>query len=552
VILRDVRESAPLDVLLPAILAARPALIESANFDAIGIYYISPAGVVRYFPPYGIVDHIYASAADAGIAGLMERMQNPERATIWTPPYEDEGGRGQVMTAYSPVYVGDEFRGAIGVDLAIARIIAQLDDVRLGRTGYAFYIDSTGTPMPSKGGAAIEAALAGPDGPALEPIIAAMRAGEFGVATVTLDGKKVYLAHAPFGEIGGSLGFVAPVDEITEQSEAVTASIADEGNRTIILTLVVLGVLLAVALGGAAWLNRRLVLKPLAALVGATREVAAGNLSATPPVASRDEFGDLAASFNAMTGQLRESRDTLEERVEERTRELRTLLEVSNSISAALNLEDLAGRVLDQLGTIMEYSGAMILLIEGEEMVALDARGPDGDRDPYAGHRWPRPETGIVADALNERRPMRIEDAEARPEVAEAQRAVEGPAAGARSWLVVPLLSQDRAVGALSLWSAAPGRYSENDGEIALAAANAIAVAIENARLFEASQEAAATEERQRLARELHDSVSQALYGIALGTRTGSRSSTGTRLTSASRWNTSIRWPRRVWPRCVR
>ena len=42
-------------------------------------------------------------------------------------------------------------------------------------------------------------------------------------------------------------------------------------------------------------------------------------------------------------------------------------------------------------------------------------------------------------------------------------------------------------------------------------------MAIEHARLYEQAQELAAVEERQRLARELHDSVSQALYGIALG-----------------------------------
>ncbi|HEX9133734.1 MAG TPA: sensor histidine kinase [Ktedonobacteraceae bacterium] len=49
---------------------------------------------------------------------------------------------------------------------------------------------------------------------------------------------------------------------------------------------------------------------------------------------------------------------------------------------------------------------------------------------------------------------------------------------------------------------------------------NQAAVALENARLYEQAQELAALEERQRLARELHDSVSQALYGITLGTHT--------------------------------
>ena len=52
------------------------------------------------------------------------------------------------------------------------------------------------------------------------------------------------------------------------------------------------------------------------------------------------------------------------------------------------------------------------------------------------------------------------------------------------------------------------------------ALAERAAVAIHNAELHEKAQQAASLEERQRLARELHDSVSQALYGIALGTRT--------------------------------
>lgn len=50
--------------------------------------------------------------------------------------------------------------------------------------------------------------------------------------------------------------------------------------------------------------------------------------------------------------------------------------------------------------------------------------------------------------------------------------------------------------------------------------ADQVAVGVENARLFAEARGKAALEERQKLARELHDSVSQALYGIALGTKT--------------------------------
>jgi signal transduction histidine kinase len=61
---------------------------------------------------------------------------------------------------------------------------------------------------------------------------------------------------------------------------------------------------------------------------------------------------------------------------------------------------------------------------------------------------------------------------------------------------------------------------SGSDLSLLTTIADQAAVAIENARLSEQAQEVAVLEERQRLARELHDSVSQALYGIALGART--------------------------------
>jgi signal transduction histidine kinase len=64
--------------------------------------------------------------------------------------------------------------------------------------------------------------------------------------------------------------------------------------------------------------------------------------------------------------------------------------------------------------------------------------------------------------------------------------------------------------------------HAPDEREIRLfqALADRASIAIQNAELFERAQQAASLEERQRLARELHDSVSQALYGIALGART--------------------------------
>lgn len=83
-----------------------------------------------------------------------------------------------------------------------------------------------------------------------------------------------------------------------------------------------------------------------------------------------------------------------------------------------------------------------------------------------------------------------------------------------------PLRSRGRLLGALTCYYAAGREVADDDSAFLQAVADQAAVAIENARLFLEVQQKAVLEERQRLARELHDSVSQALYAIGLGART--------------------------------
>jgi PAS domain S-box-containing protein len=86
--------------------------------------------------------------------------------------------------------------------------------------------------------------------------------------------------------------------------------------------------------------------------------------------------------------------------------------------------------------------------------------------------------------------------------------------------LAVPLLVKDETYGALMLYYQQSREFNDEDIELAKAVGDQAALAIENARLRTDAARMATVAERSRLARELHDSVSQALYGIALGTRT--------------------------------
>lgn len=86
-----------------------------------------------------------------------------------------------------------------------------------------------------------------------------------------------------------------------------------------------------------------------------------------------------------------------------------------------------------------------------------------------------------------------------------------------RSFLGVPIVLKDRVIGAFYLTDKRTEReFSEADQQLIEMLAAHAAIAIENARLYERSRELSVVEERNRLARELHDSVSQTLFSVTL------------------------------------
>jgi signal transduction histidine kinase len=87
-----------------------------------------------------------------------------------------------------------------------------------------------------------------------------------------------------------------------------------------------------------------------------------------------------------------------------------------------------------------------------------------------------------------------------------------------QSAALVPLTIKEEVIGTLVTLGklGGKGEFDQSDLDLLIAFANQAAIAIENARLYEQSQQLAVVEERQRLARDLHDSVTQALYGMTL------------------------------------
>jgi len=85
-----------------------------------------------------------------------------------------------------------------------------------------------------------------------------------------------------------------------------------------------------------------------------------------------------------------------------------------------------------------------------------------------------------------------------------------------RAVLSVPMVIKDEKVGALTLYYAQPRVFEQEEIDMAVSFCDQAALAIENARLREKIQEDAVTEERNRIARDLHDSVTQTLFSASL------------------------------------
>jgi PAS domain S-box-containing protein len=214
-------------------------------------------------------------------------------------------------------------------------------------------------------------------------------------------------------------------------------------------------------------------------------------------------------------------RATLEQRVAERTRELEALLEVSHTVASTLEFGWLVRVILDQLSNVVEYTGAFVLTLEADSLRVVDYRGPVAT-EQLVGTLFPLEHAVVYQEVLRRgQAPVIVSDL--RDGSSFSQAILTSPIApldparaSSRSLLAVPLRIKDRMIGLLRLDHAEPHAYGARHAAMALAFANQAAVALENARLYARAQAVAALEERQRLARDLHDSVTQSLYGVTM------------------------------------
>ena len=279
--------------------------------------------------------------------------------------------------------------------------------------------------------------------------------------------------------------------------------------RQFLIVLLALGVIVPVLVTA---YGVRHITDPIQKLIHATEGVTAGQFEHRIDVKTGDEIEILAGQFNLMSAKLDDSYSSLEKKVADRTRELATLNSIISVASRSLNIQEILEDVLNKTVEQMGFDAGAAFKLESDPTLKL-----------LMAHRGFEP--GIAIDFVNsytntsprntaenppEVRTYEIEDAQ------DERQLVHFGQPGFHRLVSVPLSTKGRTLGLFLLGKRERGSLSPEELSLLNSIGQQIGVAMENARLYEQAEQAAVAAERQRMARELHDAVTQTLFSANL------------------------------------
>ena len=156
-----------------------------------------------------------------------------------------------------------------------------------------------------------------------------------------------------------------------------------------------------------------------------------------------------------------------------------TLQKTSEALSSSTHLEDTLRLIVKELGRLIHYDRAIMMLVEEDYLHVAAARGFD-DREFVLGSVYNYTDDLLLRDAMSTDKPLVLAD------VQQDARWAQWPGfePATRSWIGMPLVARDVVTGFLSIASNQPNAYAERDVEAVTAFAQQAALAVENARIL--------------------------------------------------------------------
>lgn len=194
------------------------------------------------------------------------------------------------------------------------------------------------------------------------------------------------------------------------------------------------------------------------------------------------------------------------------------LAKLGQTLTSSLELDEVLQRVLTEVTVLLGAEGVAILMLEGSELEFVAVNGSAAAN--LKGQRMPR-DAGVVGHVMSTGEPVWLNTTGSNVDGLRIYRDIETVSSfHTQSLLAAPLLQEGEVIGVLEAAHSDPDGLRPEDLPVLAAASTWAAIAIRNAQLHaqaqEAREERAMLEERARLARELHDAVTQSLYSMAV------------------------------------
>ena len=305
------------------------------------------------------------------------------------------------------------------------------------------------------------------------------------------EGQGLYESYAGVPVIG-VYHFLDEIGAVLVAEQSQDAAFAPA--RRLALTLAAIGLAVAALLGLGIYVASRRIARPILAITDTATAVAGGDLTREAPVTTRDEVGKLAVAFNTMTARLRATLEGLEQRVAERTDELRVqnaelgaLHETTLGVMHRLEVEDLLKELLERAAELLDAShGYIYVRPRGEQRI--ERRVAVGVFEEDLGRRM-TPGEGVAGRVWATGQPLVVDDYDAwegRADTIARERI--------RALVAVPLASGTEVIGALGIArDRADGRsFEASEVERLQRFAQIASITLDNARLYAAAKEARA------------------------------------------------------------
>lgn len=345
--------------------------------------------------------------------------------------------------------------------------------------------------------------------------------------------RSKYMSVVPVGDTRLRLAATTYIDEFSQPVVELKSQLADTRKAAHIRLLLTLVGVTLVAFVAAAFLGRWLS-RPIRRIADAVARAADGDLGSIGLSERRDEIGDLAQAFDRMTVRLRHLIGDMERRtgdlekttvdlttrsqelraanvelgkarrrqeeinrelqkanehIRRRAAQLQAVAKVGQAIAELRDRERLLPRVTELIGQHFGfYHVGLFLVDEAGRYAVLRAASSEGGRRMLArNHKLPVGEQGTVGYVTATGEPRIALDVDA-----EATHLANPDLPEARSEIALPLQIGGQTIGALDVQSLKAEAFDSEDVAVLSTLADQVAIAIENARLFQQSQEALA------------------------------------------------------------